>query len=285
MSTPQAGASSTYGAATATKLTYDPLVSVTLAENEINLVDAYAYGHRVVVNVDKEALNSACTWSRAQGALAPEGAIDASGFKDALLAGILGGFTDLDGQTNGLNFSSAAMTTALAVDPRLREADASGNQPITANDLVMNYVLNKLYGKSDYSTIDNVFNLEDSHGMLATETLASAIEASLGTAAGVNSAVKMFKDLLSSDPQRFFDASGKQISGLFEKNTDVSGAGNWNITADDVIEIRVEFVFAAPITRRDGADYQIVNNTEPNATKNVPTGEKFYVRLQVKATA
>jgi hypothetical protein len=283
MSAPQAGQSAIYGAATATKLTYDPLVSVALEANEINLVDAYAYGHRVVVEVDASDLNAACTWSRDVSGVAPEGAIDAAAFKSLLEAGILNGFQDLDGQVNGLNFSSAAMTTALATDPRLRAADASGNQPITANDLVMNYVLNKLYGKSNYDTIDNIFNLEDSHGMLSTATLSAAIEASLGTSEGEASTVKMFKDLLSSDPQRFFDASGKQVPGLFEKNTDVSGAGNWNITAGDVIEIRVEFEFAAAITRRDGADYQITSTASPAATKNVPSGEKFYVRLQVKA--
>jgi hypothetical protein len=277
----QAGQSSIYGEGTPIKLIYDPLVSVDLANNEINLADAYAYGHRVKINIPKANLNECFTWNRTSGTLYPTGAVDASTLKGHLITAIANGLTDLDGKVNGLDFSSTSMTTALQNDPRLREADASGNQPITANDIVLAYVLYKLYGKSIYDTIDNIFNLEDAHGMLSNEMLFEAIRLSMVNTDGTTSVEKMFKDLLSSDPQRFFDASGKQITGLFEKNTDVSGNGNWNITAGDVIEVRIEFVFGAAVTRRDGADYQIVTVNTPDNTKNLGAGEKFFIRLQI----
>jgi hypothetical protein len=277
MSAPQAGISSTYGAATATKLVYTPLVTVDLENQAINLVDAQAYGHRVKLEVPVADLNGCFSWSRAAGDLFPVGATDAAAVKAAIEARIPAvGFVDLDSQATGLNFSSTALDSA--VDPRLR---ASGDE--SANDLVMAYVLYRLYGKSSYETLDNIFNLEDAQGMLTDATLATAIKDSLLGTDGVASVKKMFRDLVSSDPQRFFDASGKQVSGIFETNGDVSGNGSWNLTAGDIIEVHVEFNFANTISRRDAADNQIETVGTAQNTTNVAAEQKFRIRLQLTA--
>jgi hypothetical protein len=274
-STPQAGISATYGNASAVKLQYSELVSISLAANEINLVDAASYGHRVQVDVAATDLNTKLTWARGAGALAPTASVDASGLAALITAGIAAtGFVDVDSQSNGLSFSSASLDST--TDPRLRPSGAND-----ANDLVMAYVLYKLYGKTTYPTIDNIFNLEDASGMTSSVDLENAIRDSLVTK--TPSVVKLFKDLISSDPQRFFDASGKQVPGIFETNADVSGSGSWRMTAGDVIEVRVEFTFAAAITRRDVTEQQIDSNTEPAATRNIAAGEKFAIRLQIHA--
>jgi hypothetical protein len=190
-------------------------------------------------------------------------------------AAITNNFVDLDADSTGLNFSSSALNSSANGDDRLRETGAN-----TANDLVMAYVLYKLYGMTSVSTKDEIFNLEDAHGMLDNTTLKDAIKNSI---VGNHSAIaSMFKNLISSDPQRFFDAQGKQIAGIFEVKSDSSSSGIWNLTADDIIEIRVKFSFGAVITRRDVADGQLSGDVN---TKEVASTEQFAIRLQIKASA
>ena len=119
--------------------------------------------------------------------------------------------------------------------------------------------------------------------MLANATFTTAIKDSLVGTDGVESVKKMFRDLVSSDPQRFFDVSGKQVAGIFETNGDVSGTGIWNFTAGDIVEIRVEFHFGSAITRRDAADNQIETVGNAQNTTNVAADTKFNIRLQMTA--
>lgn len=265
----QAGVSTTYGAATAMKMSYTPLVEISLDSNDINLVDAHAYGHRVQVGIPKSSINGVFSWSRSAGTSAPAAACDASGLVALLDQAILGGFTDLDAVATGLSFSSTALNSA--TDSRLRESGTN-----SANDIVMAYVLYKLYGSSAYNTIDNVFNLEDAHGMLSNEELKNAIRNSI--ALNSSAITKMFKNLISSDPQRFFTAQGVQVGGIFETNGDVTGSGNWNLTTGDIIEIRVKFTFGGAITRRGVANQEL---TIGDNTTSLNSGEVFYVRFQL----
>ncbi len=270
------GISSTAGTATGVKLTYTPLVDVSLDNNEINLVDARSFGHRVQVSIPVASVGSLFTWSRAADSKEPIPALDASGLMTALASAIVSsGFTDVDGDSAGLSFSSAALDSGL--DDRLRESGSN-----SANDIVMAYVLYKLYGKTSVSTRDEVFNLEDAHGMLTTADFTNAILLSLVSADGAGAVKAMFRNLISSDPQRFFDASGKQIPGIFEVNADSLSNGEWQLTAGDVIEIRVRFSFGANVTRRDAAEGQLdgTNNTE-----TISSSDKFAIRLQLKLTA
>jgi hypothetical protein len=256
------------------KLVYEQTVHVDLSNNAINLADSAIYGHRVVVTVPKTDLNDATQWIRAADSLYPVGSLKQPDFTNLLLTRLGAvNYIDLDGQANGLSFSSASLNSS--VDTRLRKNPTQN----TVNDWVMAYVLYKLYGKSSVNTINEVYNLQDVHNMLDNVTVTSSIASSLAT--NQSSVQKLFRDLLVSDPMRFFDSNGHQIEGLFETNPAGSERnGKWLITEYDVIEIRLEFEFMAPITRRNIADSQL---TTSGATKDISAGEKFYIRLQVTA--
>jgi hypothetical protein len=102
----------------------------------------------------------------------------------------------------------------------------------------------------------------------------------------------MFRDLLSADPHRFFDASGLPMAGIFETNADVSGAGNWKMVADDTLEIKLKMIFHSRVTRRGVAGQE--HNLSSTAAENqavsqanqqtlINPDDYFYVRLQLKS--
>jgi hypothetical protein len=128
-----------------------------------------------------------------------------------------------------------------------------------------------------------VFNLQDAYNMLPNSVLVDSIKASLQAeeaspnAGAVN---KMFQDLLSEDPTRFFDAAGKQLPGLFEVSATDSATGTWNFIENDRIELNVQFTFANSVT---------VNSTTGDsenieAKVVIPAGTTFKIRLQLLAT-
>jgi hypothetical protein len=88
---------------------------------------------------------------------------------------------------------------------------------------------------------------------------------------------------------RFFDASGTQVPGLFETNADASGAGNWNLVQNDMIEIRTVFTFVNSVTLRASTD--VAQNLNPlptqanDETVYIASGSKLYIRLQLVASA
>ncbi len=105
---------------------------------------------------------------------------------------------------------------------------------------------------------------------------------------------QMFRDLLAADPGRFFDASGVQVTGLFETNADASGNGTWLIAAGDILELKLEFAFTAQVSRRVVRSQQqpldAVGGAESPPEEVVEeviiaSGDKFKVRLQLVATA
>lgn len=260
------------------KLVYDQTVHVDLSNNEINLADSSNYGHRVAVEVPVADFNGETEWTRAVGSLYPVGTLKAT-FTDKLLTALGTSYVDLDSQADGLSFTSATLDDT--ADPRLRAVPGTNS----VNDWVVSYVLYKLYGKSSFETSSEVFNIEDIQNMMENVTVTSAISTSLG--ANTASVQKLFKDLLVSDPKRYFDASGNQLPGIFETNPAVEPTtGSWQITDGDVIEIRLEFEFAEAITRRNVADSQLNTSTAGGsaaATREIAAGEKFYIRLQVTA--
>jgi hypothetical protein len=262
-----------FGAATPQKLVYERTVHVDLSNNEINLADSASYGHRVVVEVPRAQLDGVTSWTRSVGSLYPVGILSQPGFTNLLLTQLGTSYVDMDGQANGLNFSSVALDDV--VDSRLRKVPGTNS----VNDFVMAYVLFKVYGKSSFSTINEVFNIEDVQNMLENVTVTAAVASSL--ASNTTSVNKLFKDLLTTDPKRYFDASGHQVEGLFETNpADEPNSGSWLITEGDVLEIRLEFEFAEAITRRSVADSQLAG---AEAAYTIAAGEKFYIRLQLTA--
>ena len=267
-----------------TTLRYRRLVSIGLAANAINLSTSAAMGHRVLFNMSAADANAFFYWTRDVGSPRAIGhfsstAVDAdeNTLEQELAVSLGTPYTDMDAVAEKLNFNSSVLDSS--ADARLRN-----NGQISANDLVMSYVLFKCYGSSTYVTNDVVYNLEDAQNMLTNEAVASAIVTSLAAddASGAGYYVdNMFTNLLAADPMRFFDASGKQVAGLFETNADASGSGSWNLVAGDKLEFPLEFAFTAPVTTSSVQDNagELSGNTDK--TTVLEAGDKFNVRLQI----
>jgi hypothetical protein len=266
------------GSATAQLLSYANIVDVALDQtNDVNLADVEDYGHRVLIEMNKAAMDGYFRWARASGSARPVAALDAdkeAAFKAALVAALRTTYVDIDGVTNGLHFGSANLSTN--PDPRLRKDDQ-----ITVNDLPLAYILYKLYGESNAATLDTIYNLEDTYYMVSDSSVATAITESLK--AQVSGSVDaMFRDLLAADPSRFFDEAGVPVPGIFETNADAAGSGSWKLTTDDTVQIKLKFAFQSKVTRR-GVAGAALNLAE--AQTLIEPGDYFYVRLQLKASA
>jgi hypothetical protein len=277
------------GVATAQLLTYAEVVDVDLdATNDVNFADVEDYGHRVVVEMNTDALNNYLGWYRAVGEARPKAMLDStkeSAFKAALEAALAGGYVDIDGVTNGLHFGTANLSTN--PDPRIRKDGL-----ISANDLPLCFVLYKLYGSSAVATLDNIYNMADAYEMLSNATVATAVTESFkGEVAGALDT--MFRDLLAADPHRFFDASGIPAAGIFETRNDAYGSGTWKLVADDTLEVKLKMIFHSRVTRRGvaGREHNLTSTETENAAgaqENQQTvinpDDYFYVRLQIKST-
>ena len=260
-------------------LTYSKLITTTVANQAVNLADSGTLGHRVQCPMSVDDLNRFFIWHRPAGVQAPVGHFAAhedtpgSSFSYILANTLSKYYTDIDGVSNGLNFGSAILDANL--DPSIRQ-----DGQISANDLIMAYVIYKLYGSSASPTQNIIYNLQDAYGMLTNSTLISSIETSLRTeeaspnAGAVN---EMFQDLLSQDPTRFFDAAGKQIPGLFEVNTATPSTGPWNFVENDRIELNVQFTFSNAVTLA-------ASPTAASVATTISAGTTFKIRLQLLAT-
>jgi hypothetical protein len=278
-------------APTSQLLKYADDVEVNVAPQQVNLVDLDSYGHRVIISVLTSVMNSTFSWSRAANTARPVGHFtDSNGSFQASLASAMNTlYIDTDAVANKLSFDSSALT--LNPDPRVRE----GGQ-VSANDLMMAYVLYKVYGSSFASTEEIVFNLQDAHGMLTSADYAAAIVAAFNNSESQTNASgnekgavdAMFRDLLAADSLRFFDASGNQVPGLFETNTDTSSSGTWNLVAGDKIEVRTSFTFLNSVTLRTSTDVAQNLNPLPNQANDetiyIAAGSKLSIRLQITAS-
>lgn len=260
-------------------LEYPDLVSVMVAEaGAVDVVDSSNNGHRVQVNMALAALNGAFSWERTPDSAAPVGSFTTSGtFTSALSEALDTGFTDNDPQTGVLSFdsngNSGLDTTS---DPRLRDGAA-----ISANDLVLAYVLYKVYGNSGIDTTDLIINMSAAYGMLSTVVMMDAIDVSFtaASAATPNTINTMFQDLLASDSGRFIDpTTGATPTGMFGPGSLTNiGVGDWGLVVGDIIEVKMEFEFANNVTLRSAG-----TNSE---AISITAGDKFKLRLQITATA
>jgi hypothetical protein len=144
-----------------------------------------------------------------------------------------------------------------------------------------------------------VYNAKDALNMVANAAIANAVKLNINDGdhnARGGAVDQMFRDLLAADPLRFFDASGNQEAGLFETNADVSGNGDWKLTTDDILEIKLEFTFLEQVSRRvvssqqqpttSGRPTPPAGGAAETATEEVviPANSTFKVRLQIKCT-
>jgi hypothetical protein len=271
------------GIPTPTLLTYADLVTVNMDEsNDVNMADTGDYGHRVQVTLGKTLFNLYFRWRRNVGQDRPHAKLSTSDvientFKSVLIESLNSSYMDIDGVTGGLHFSTANLS--LNNDPRLRK-----NGLVSANDIPMAFVMYRLYGNSAFSTKNYVFNLQDAHDMLTSETVADAIIASFKEHE-TGALDKMFRDLLSQDPRRFFDENGHQEPNLFETATDLAGDGSWKLIENDVVEIKTKLIFHSNVTKRGvaGREHLLsdVNEAE-NQQKIIVPDDYFYIRLQLK---
>jgi hypothetical protein len=322
----------------ASVIRYRRLVSLTLANNAINLAQSTALGHRVKVNMSTTEMNKWFRWARDASDASPIGGFidtpaDGSSFKEALKATFgAPGFTDSDAVNGGLSFSSNDLGKDAGASPDFRlKSNGDGVNTPSVNDWVVAYVLYKVYGKSSYDTTEDpttglgVYNVEDMYSMLSNEEVAAAILASLlketpvgttnqavfdaaGTAiiddvsgvmsdpagaytgelAAIN---QMFRAHLSANPMRFFDASGRQIQGLFETAADSDASGNWALQVEDQIEIPLELTFSNIVTSVSSQDPLSNSRNNNDASGNsatttaVESGHKFRIRLQLTCVA
>jgi hypothetical protein len=268
----------------ASVIRYRKLVTTDVASQAVNLAESGTMGHRVQIPVSVDDLNTLFIWDRPAGSDRPVGHFNADSPDisfDTILSNALSKvYTDIDGMTNGLNFSSAILDAN--TDTRIRKG---GN--VLANDLVMCYVIYKCYGSSAAPTEGVVYNLQDAHDMLSNGALVSAIHTSMANEEvltanpGVDkgSIDAMFRDLLAADPSRFFDAAGKQIPGLFETVADNDARGNWCFVENDKIEIAVQMRFVNNVTRQ-----AVGEGEDTTQTVVIPAGATFKIRLQLVAT-
>lgn len=278
----------------ATTVRYRTLVAMDLLNQAINFAESGTMGHRVQVAMSVNDLNKFFVWSRPAGSSRAVGHFVAnpsatSSFVNSLVATLSNVYNDVDGVSNGLNFSSAILDAN--TDPRIRL-----NSSVSANDLVMAYVLYMCYGNSSATTMNVIYNLQDAQGMLTSAGMTNAILNSLNAEESNSNAPgddkgavdAMFRDLLAADPMRFFTANGQQIPGLFETNADHDSNGTWMLVENDKIEFRVQFRFQQAVTRRGVGDptqaMTDAANTEDTDTIVIAAGSTFLIRLQITAT-
>jgi len=265
---------------------YKKVISLALANNAINFTESSIIGHRVQIPMSVDDLNKFFVWQRISGSPRPIGhflsEVNSVKFIDVLIASLNKLYTDIDGTSNGLNFSSFILDSNY--DSRVR---CGG---ISANDIVMAYILYKCYGTSSAPTMNIIYNLEDAQKMITSEQLASVIvdslkedeQMSLTDAVDKGDVDAMFRYMLSANPLRYFKADGKQINGLFETNfctgeSDPPGGGPWGFIENDIVELRLNFTFPQDVTHTTADDLG------GKRTVVIPAGSNFGIRLQIIA--
>ena len=268
---------------------YRRLISLALADNAILFTTAALVGHRVQIQMSVDDLNTFFIWQRPSGAIRPVGhflsEVNGVNFSDIILDSLTKVFVDLDGTSDGLNFSSYIFDANL--DSRTRNGGR-----VSANDLVLAYILYKCYGASACPTANVIYNLEDAISMLSSDSVSMIItnsfeeDEALAGAGGsdLGGVDNMFRNMLSAAPRRYFQANGTQIPGLFETNwnpppSDPSSQGSWMFMENDVLELRVSFTFKQPVA------HQSVDELGSQSTKTViNAGDSFSILLQILAT-
>ena len=280
--------------AKSTTIRYRKVVCWGLSPSAINFAQAGYMGHRVAISLPVDLMNKFFSWTRASGEVAPTGrfnnnppgtVLGTDDFTSELVKAFGSPYNDMDGVSNGLNFSSSALDIAgdLKRDPSVYNVNSDTGTAAApsgvstthygANDLVMAYLMYKCFGSSAYDPTDIIYNVDDAFNMLTSEQLAQSIADSLAAEdAMANAAVQpngkpvaqqlpgdnkgqvdaMFRGFLAADPMRYF-LGGVQIPGLFETNFssapgDPSVGGNWCLTVGDKIEVPLQLVFRAPVS-------------------------------------
>lgn len=256
----------------ATKLQYSEIISIQMMEMPVHFTDTEFAGHRVQCKIAREDLILYLKWDRTVGSSHPVGYInDISGFGACLETALGDGFLDLDSVPNKLSFTSGVLANAY-------------NVTNSANDLIMAYILFKVYGSTSFNTDTKQYNRSNALSILSNTDVTQAVGTSIASHNTEGGAIDtLFHDLRIANPTRFFNQNtGTQIAGIFETTADVFSTGHWNTVVGDVIEMKVVFVFKAPITRNMITG---VNTQASTEYVIIPTDDTLQIHLQITATA
>ena len=243
-----------------------------MMEMPVHFTDTEFTGHRVQCKIAREDLNLYLKWNRPVGSSQPFGYInDLSGFSACLETALGDGFLDLDSVPNKLSFTSGQLANAY-------------NVTNSANDLIMAYILYKVFGNTSFNTNTKLYNRSNALSILSNTDVTHAVGTSIASHNTEGEAIDtLFHDLLIANPMRFFNQStGTQTPGIFETTANSFSTGDWNTVVGDIIEIKVVFVFKAPITR---GMITGVNTQASTEYLIIPTDDTLQIRLQIAATA
>ena len=268
---------------------YRKLLTLALANNAILFTTTSVVGHRVQIKMSVDDLNTFFIWQRPSGSIRPVGhflpEVNGVKFSEIILDSLNKNYIDLDGNTDGLNFSSYVFDAN--IDSRIRTSNK-----VSSNDLVMAYILYKCYGSSTCPTANVIYNLEDAQAILSSTSVSMSITSSfeedeaLSNLGGsdLGGVDAMFRNMLASAPLRFFQANGTQIPGLFETHfatspSDPAGQGSWQFMENDTLELRICFTFQQPVSNESINESGIASSTTV-----IKAGDTFSIRLQILAT-
>jgi hypothetical protein len=117
----------------ASVIRYRKLVTTDVASDAVNLAESGTMGHRVQIPMSVDDMNTFFVWNRPAGSDRAVGHFNVDGasvaFDNALSYALSRVYNDIDGVTNGLNFSSSILDAN--TDSRVRKG---GN--VMANDIV-----------------------------------------------------------------------------------------------------------------------------------------------------
>ena len=269
-------------------LRFKKVVYFGLTPQAVSFVTSTSMGHRVQVHVPAAILNAFFSWNRAAGSTGPTAAL-ASTFASPLALGAnstkagasLASFEELiktylgsahydtDAVVNGLDYSSTSIDTRDGVTMSgagenrdecvynlLTDSgvDASGNPKsdshYSASDMVLCHMLNSCFGKSAWDTTD-IFNIDDSFGMLSDAELAAAIAASFASVDGQAQVSSMFAHLIGTETLRYAGVPSVNSALYGDEPAASDLSGNWGLVAGDVFEIPLKLVFRAPVSSSD----------------------------------
>lgn len=285
-------------------------IPFTIDSSKISVEDYSLRGHRVQLFMSVDVLNAFFYWERLAGSCKPDGhfrpvAEDGSTFYDALIHALSYQYNDLDGELDGLHFSSSMLDAN--TDLRIRKGGR-----VTVNDIIMAYALYVCYGKTVIPTKGYIYNIQDAYDMVSNETVANAILTSfleeeakgitgVYTTTPIDSQVKedsnlvkaiqrpensidsMFQVLRKESPLRYFTADGTMPPGISKACVYETTRGPWNFVVNDRLEIPYQFRFLEAVTKESVQDPLHTDFLDSYNTEMLASGSVLKVRFQITA--
>ena len=256
---------------TAQTLFWDDVISIDTVPDAVTLTDTTGF-HKVRVEVPLADIQARFGWRRDDGTTRPVGYWKTGEVTTLFdLVGNANGVVNLNTKVDltptTLNFTSADLDLGFAVG--------------TANDFVVPYVLDKIFGNSGVmkGVVPSYQLLVDGDPLLSTSDFSAAFSAQIvtstdGVGAVSYAANSLFQELLTKDIVRFNGTDALTISDVWTQGTvtsdSLASANPWGLLVGDIIQFTVKFTFASSITSTQGS---------------ILGGETYSINLQLHITA